>query len=112
MPISYILYILYRLGGEGMARAQVKKVDWKRTAIIIVAVYVVCHFIYGCFSIVDLKQQEKEIANQIETAYEEREQLQENIAYMGSEDAIEKTARERLGLVKEGEYLIQRADQK
>ena len=36
--------------------------------------------------------------------------MQANLEYMNSEDAIEKIAREKLGLIKDGEILIQRVE--
>ena len=50
----------------------------------------------------------KNLKLELEAAYKERVELEEQISYMRSEEAIEKTAREKLGLIKEGEILIQR----
>ena len=93
-----------------MAKGKGKKMNVKRTIITLVAVYVVCHLIYGGSSIVHLKMQQHQLAQELEAAYATQTELQAQLEYMNSEDAIEKIAREKLGLVKDGEILIQRVE--
>lgn len=92
--------------------AQKKKVkmriNWRRMTVGFFAVYVLCQFIISFSSIVELRKQEENLKLELEAAYKERVELEEQISYMRSEEAIEKTAREKLGLIKEGEILIQR----
>lgn len=93
-----------------MAKKNGKKINPKKAIIALVGVYVVCHLLYGGGSILDLKMQQRQLAQDLETAYTEQNNLQANLEYMNSEDAIEKIAREKLGLIKDGEILIQRVE--
>lgn len=93
-----------------MAKRKGRRVNVKRTVITLVAVYVVCHLIYGGSSIVNLKIQQHQVAQELEAAYAAQTELQAQLEYMNSEDAIETIAREKLGLVKDGEILIQRVE--
>jgi len=85
------------------------KMNWRRVLVAGVALYVLCQFVISFSSIVELKKQEAVVEVELEAAYKEQAELEEQIDYMQSEEAIEKTAREKLGLIKEGEILIQRA---
>ena len=93
-----------------MAKKTRTKVNTKRTIITWVAVYVVCNLVYGACSIVDLKLQQRQLAQDLDAAYVTQSELQADLEYMSSEDAIEEIARERLGLVKDGEILIRRVE--
>lgn len=93
-----------------MAKKKGKKMNPKKAIIAIAAVYVVCHLLYGAGNILDLKMQQRQLAQELETAYTEQGNLQASLDYMNSEDAIEEIAREKLGLVKDGEILIQRVE--
>ncbi len=53
--------------------------------------------------------QQRQLAQDLDAAYVTQSELQADLEYMRSEDAIEEIARERLGLVKDGEILIRRA---
>ena len=85
------------------------KMNWRRVLVAGVALYVLCQFVISFSSIVELKKQEAVVEAELKAAYKEQAELEEQIDYMQSEEAIEKTAREKLGLIKEGEILIQRA---
>lgn len=91
-------------------KKKAKKMSAKRTIITLVAVYVICHLIYGSGSILDLKMQQRQLAQELDAAYTEQTSLQASLDYMNSEDAIEKIAREKLGLVKDDEILIRRVE--
>ena len=93
-----------------MAKRKGKKMNVERTIITLVAVYVVCHLIYSGSSIVNLKVQQRQLAQELEAAYATQTELQAQLDYMSSEDAVEKIAREKLGLVKDGEILIRRVE--
>ena len=93
-----------------MAKKKVKKLNIRKTVITLVTVYVVCHLIYGATSIVDLKMQQGQLSHELDAAYTEQSALQAELDYMNSEDAVEKIAREKLGLVKDGEILIRHID--
>ena len=90
-----------------MARKRKSKLNLKRVIVSLVAVYVVCHLVVGAGNIFDLKMQQKSLHDDLETAYSEQAKLQAELEYISSEDAIEKRAREDLGLVKDNEVLIQ-----
>lgn len=93
-----------------MAKRTGRRVNVRRTVITLVAVYVVCHLIYGGSSIVNLKMQQHQLAQELDAAYAAQSELQAQLEYMNSGDAIETIAREKLGLVKDGEILIQRVE--
>ena len=93
-----------------MAAKKVKKINAKKLVISLVAIYVVCHLLYGAGNIVDLKLQQRQLAQELDAAYATQTELQAELEYMSSEDAVEKIAREKLGLVKDGEILIRHVD--
>ena len=93
-----------------MAKRSSKKLNVKKTIITLAAVYATCHLIYGATSIVDLKTQQNQLAQELDAAYTVQTELQAELEYMSSEDAVEKIAREKLGLVKDGEILIRHVD--
>ena len=74
------------------------------------ALYVVINIAGGVFSIIDLKRQQSAVAEQLQQAYQDQAELQQKIDYMNSEEAIERAAREKLGLVKPGEIIIIRVE--
>lgn len=84
------------------------QINWRKLTVVIFAAYVFCQCAFGIFDIMELKKQEAELEAELEAAYQEKADLEESIDYMQSEEAIEKAAREKLGLIKEGEILIQR----
>ena len=90
-----------------MAKKRKNKLNLKRIVIAFVAVYVVCHLVVGAGNIIELKLQQRELNEELETAYSEQAALKSDLEYISSDDAIEKRAREDLGLVKENEILIQ-----
>ena len=90
-----------------MAKKRKNKLNLKRIVIAFVAVYVVCHLVIGAGNIVELKLQQRALNEDLETAYSEQAALQADLEYISSDDAIEKRAREDLGLVKENEILVQ-----
>lgn len=90
-----------------MAKGKKHKLDLKRVVVSLVAVYVVCHLVIGAGNIVELKLQQRALNEDLETAYSEQAALQADLEYISSDDAIEKRAREDLGLVKENEILVQ-----
>lgn len=87
--------------------AKGKSVNIKRILIAGITVYVGVHLAVGMTNIVELKMQQKSLESDLAAAYAEKQELEEDLAYMSSNDAIEKNAREKLGLVRDGEILIQ-----
>ena len=51
-----------------MAKKNEKKINPKKAIIALVGVYVVCHLLYGGGSILDLKMQQRQLAQDLETA--------------------------------------------
>lgn len=90
-----------------MAKSKKSKLNVKRIVVSLVAVYVVCHLVIGTGNIFELKSQQKALKEDLETAYSEQAALQAELEYISSDDAIEKRAREDLGLVGENEILVQ-----
>ena len=76
------------------------------------ALYVMINLVGGVFSIIDLKHQQAAVQAQLQQAYTDQAELQQKIDYMNTEEAIEKAAREKLGLVKPGEIIIVRVEGK
>ena len=90
-----------------MTKNRKGKLNLKRVVVSLVAVYVVCHLVIGAGNIFELKMQQKDLNDDLETAYAEQAELQAELDYISSDDAIEKRAREDLGLVKDNEVLVQ-----
>ena len=90
-----------------MAKKRKGKPNFKRIVVSPVAVYVVCHLVIGAGNIFELKMQQRALDDDLETAYTEQAELKAELEYLSSDDAIEKRAREDLGLVKDNEVLVQ-----
>ena len=90
-----------------MAKSKKSKLNVKRIVVSLVAVYVVCHLVIGAGNIFELKMQQRALDDDLETAYTEQAELKSELEYLSSDDAIEKRAREDLGLVKDNEVLVQ-----
>ena len=90
-----------------MTKSKKSKLNAKRIVVSLVALYVVCHLVIGAGSILELKSQQKALKEDLETAYSEQAALEAELEYISSDDAIEKRAREDLGLVGENEILVQ-----
>lgn len=60
----------------------------------------------GCFSIIDLKAQQNAIVAQTQEAQSKQSDLENEVSYMQTQEAVEKTAREDLKMVKPGEILL------
>lgn len=90
-----------------MTKNKTNKLNLKRVIVSLVAIYVVCHLVIGAGNILELKLQQSTLEDDLETAYSEQAELQAELEYISSEDAIEKRAREDLGLVQDNEVLVQ-----
>lgn len=90
----------------------IKRIRWNRVLVIVAIVYLLVSFMYGSFSILDLKDQENMIQIETRKALEEQKALQEQIAYLQTEEAVEQIAREQLGMVRPGEVLITQQEAK
>lgn len=89
-----------------------QRIRWKKVALCLFALYVMINLVGGIFSIIDLKQQQSVVQAELQQAYSDQAALQQKIDYMNTEEAIEKAAREKLGLVKPGEIIIVRVEGK
>lgn len=91
-------------------KSWIERIVWKKLVVSLVFVYVVVHLVGGCFTIMDLKQQEADIASQLAAVKTEQMTLEAQVTYMNSDETVEKLAREKLGLIKPGEIVVVRAD--
>jgi len=69
-------------------------------------IYVVFTLISQQFKIAKLARQEEELEAQKQVLLQEREELKKEISLLHTDDYIEGIARDELGLVKPGEYII------
>ena len=83
-----------------------KKWGWTQIAVFIILIYAGMTFMNGCFSIIDLKAQQNTIVAQTQVAQTEQSDLENEVSYMQTKEAVEKTAREDLKMVKPGEILL------
>lgn len=83
-----------------------KKWSWTQIAVFIILIYAGMTFMNGCFSIIDLKAQQNTIVAQTQVAQTEQSDLENEVSYMQTKEAVEKTAREDLKMVKPGEILL------
>lgn len=83
-----------------------KRWGWQQVAFLCLVIYASISFMNGCFSIVALKAQENQVLAQTQEAEKEKERLENEVSYMQTQEAIEKTAREDLKMVKPGEIRL------
>lgn len=83
-----------------------KKWSWSQIAVFVVLIYAGMTFMNGCFSIIDLKAQQNAIESQTQEAQAAQSDLENEVSYMQTQEAVEKTAREDLHMVKPGEILL------
>ena len=96
-------------GGGQMTKKRNKRFTIKGIVLIVVSVYIVCNLVFVAHGILDLKTQQRQLSEELEEAQVKQAKLQEELEYMNSEEAMEKIAREKLGLIKNDEILIRRA---
>ena len=87
-----------------------KEMGIKEILLLLLAAYVVVSLLMGSYQIYELKKQQHQIDAMIDEAEKEQSDLEEQYEYMQSSEAMEKVAREKLGLIKKGELLIQKAE--
>lgn len=87
-----------------------KRWDWRTIMLGFVIVYCSVSFMNGCFSIVQLKAQQNEVVSQTREAQSEQQRLQQQADYLETNEAVEKSAREDLQMVKPGEILLSRKE--
>ena len=92
-----------------MTKKRNKRFTIKGIVLIVVSVYIVCNLVFVAHGILDLKTQQRQLSEELEEAQVKQAKLQEELEYMNSEEAMEKIAREKLGLIKNDEILIRRA---
>jgi cell division protein DivIC len=86
-----------------------KKVKIRHLLILIFLIYVVSTLILQQFKIADLTQQGAELEAQKKALLQQREELKKEISLLHTDEYIEEIARDELGLVKPGEYIIKSA---
>lgn len=82
------------------------RVKWPRVLVLLAVAYLLLSFMYGAFSILDLKDQENGIRLQIQAEREDQARLQAEIDYLQTDEAVEALARKELGMAMPGEVLI------
>lgn len=92
-----------------MTKKRRRRFSVQRIVLMVVSIYIVCNLVFVAHGILDLKAQQKQLEADLETAQVEQVRLQKELEYMNSDEAMEKIAREKLGLVKNDEILIRRA---
>ncbi|MDO4281385.1 MAG: septum formation initiator family protein [Peptococcaceae bacterium] len=80
--------------------------NWSQVLIAILLIYASMSFMNGCFSIIDLKAQDNAVVAKTREAQVTQKQLENDVSYMKTDAAVEKTAREDLKMVKPGEILL------
>lgn len=87
-----------------------QKKSWTQILIFVLLIYTSMSFMHGCFSILDLKAQENEVMAQTIKAEQKQKELENEVSYLQTEEAIEKAARNDLHMVKPGEILLVQRD--
>ena len=83
-----------------------KKWNWHQILISVLLIYAGVSFMHGCYTIIDLKSQQNAIVAQTRVAEAQKKDLENEVSYMQTQEAVEKTAREELNMVKPGEILL------
>lgn len=83
-----------------------KKWSKSQVLIMVLLLYAGMSFMHGCFSIIDLKAQENVVVAQIREEEATQEKLKNEVSYLKTDEAVEKTARTDLKMVKPGEILL------
>lgn len=86
------------------------KWSWSWILTCALLIYVCMSFMHGCFSIIDLKEQDNVVVKQIREEEAAQKGLENDVSYLQTEEAVEKIAREDLKMVKPGEILLTRRD--
>lgn len=84
----------------------IDRIKWQRVLVLFALAYLLLSFMYGAFSILDLKDQENAIRIQMQAELEDQARLHAEIDYLQTDEAIEALARKELGMAMPGEVLI------
>ncbi len=83
-----------------------KKFKVRHLLFLFFLIYVVSTLILQQFKIADLAQQEEQLEARMKEVMEQRENLKKEISLLHTDKYIERVARDELGLVKPGEYIL------
>jgi len=83
-----------------------KKIRIRHLLFLFFLIYVVFTLILQQFKIADLTQQGAELEAQKKALLQQREELKKEISLLHTDKYIERVARDELGLVKPGEYIL------
>jgi cell division protein DivIC len=83
-----------------------KRLKVRHLLFLIFLIYVVSTLIMQQFKIVDLARQETQLKLRMKEVVDQREELKKEISLLHTDSYIEKVARDELGLVKPGEYIL------
>ena len=83
-----------------------KKFKVRHLLFLFFLIYVVSTLILQQFKIADLARQEEQLEVRMKEVMEQRENLKKEISLLHTDKYIERVARDELGLVKPGEYIL------
>lgn len=87
-----------------------ERLRWRKILFAGMVLYLSICFMTGCYMIVDLKVQENQLTQSRLEATKQTKEMQQKVAWMKTDEAVETIAREELGMVQPGEVLIAQKD--
>lgn len=88
-----------------------RSLNWMRIILVVTAVYAVLSISLRFITISQQKDKQKELLAQKEAILDEIDELNSEKEYVGSEEYIEKVAREKLGWAKEDELVFKKKEE-
>ena len=88
-----------------------KSLNWMRIILVVTAVYAVLSISLRFITITQQKQKRNELMAKKESIMEEIESLENEKEYVGSDEYVEKVAREKLGWAKDDELVFKKKDE-
>ncbi|MBQ4288897.1 MAG: septum formation initiator family protein [Clostridia bacterium] len=88
-----------------------KSLNWMRIILVVTAVYAVLSVSLRFITISQQKQKRNELMAKKESIMEEIESLENEKEYVGSDEYVEKVAREKLGWAKDDELVFKKKDE-
>lgn len=87
-----------------------ERLRWSKVLFAGLVLYLSICFMTGCYTIVDLKVQENQLTQSRLEAAKQTKEMQREVEWMKTDEAVETIAREELGMVQPGEVLITQKD--
>ncbi len=89
---------------------KLRAVNWCRVVLFVAAVYAVFSIAVQVVTIVSQKNKQSALINEQQELEQQVEQLEQQEEYVGTEEYIEQSAREKFGWVKEDEIVFKKKD--